>query len=147
MNDQHGLSVVATVVDFDGRAATDTKVFQFTPEKLVGISRHPEEARAEEEQVLRVLVTRPDGKPIAKGIVKAEILQKSWAYIPKRNEQGDLYWDEQEVWKNTVSSDLTLDKGKASFRFAFAWGGRYLAALTYADGRPQLPSATAYDVA
>ncbi len=67
MDGQHGLSVVATVVDFDGRAATDTKVFQVTPEKLVGISRHPDTARADEEQVLKVLVTKPDGKTISKG--------------------------------------------------------------------------------
>ena len=110
MDGQHGLSVVATVVDFDGRAATETKVFQVTPEKLVGISRHPDTARADEEQVLKVLVTRPDGKIIPKGVVKAAILQKSWAYVPKRNEQGDLYWDEQEIWAKTVSSDLTLRK-------------------------------------
>ena len=114
MNGQHGLSVVATVVDFDGRAATDTKVFQVTPEKLVGISRHPDSARADEEQVLKVMVAKPDGKAISKGVVKAEILQKSWAYVPKRNEQGDLYWDEQEVWAKTVGSDLTLDKGTAA---------------------------------
>jgi uncharacterized protein YfaS (alpha-2-macroglobulin family) len=147
MNGQHGLSVVATVLDFDGRAATDTKVFQVTPEKLVGISRHPDSARADAEQVLKVMVTRPDGKTIPKGIVKAEILQKSWAYVPKRNEQGDLYWDEQEIWGKTVSSDLNLEKGAAAFRFAFAWGGRYLVAFTYTDETGQsFTSATPYDV-
>jgi uncharacterized protein YfaS (alpha-2-macroglobulin family) len=133
MDGQHGLSVVATVVDFDGRAATETKVFQVTPEKLVGISRHPDKARADEEQVLRVMVTRPDGKPIPTGVVKAAILQKSWAYVPKRNERGDLYWDEQEIWAKTVSSDLTLEKGAAAFRFTFAWGGSYLVSFTYTD--------------
>ncbi|MFZ5449785.1 MAG: alpha-2-macroglobulin family protein [Thermodesulfobacteriota bacterium] len=147
MNGQHGLSVVATVLDFDGRAATETKVFQVTPEKLVGISRHPESARADEEQALRVMVARPDGKPITKGVVKAEILQKGWAYVPKRNEAGDLYWDEHETWNRTVTTDLTLEKGGAAFRFAFAWGGRYLLAFTYTDetGR-SFTSATAYDV-
>lgn len=147
MNGQHGLSVVATVVDFDGRAASDTKMFQVTPEKLVGISRHPDSARADEEQVLKVVVTKPDGKAISKGVVKAEILQKSWAYVPKRNEQGDLYWDEQEVWNKTVGSDLTLEKGTAAFRFSFAWGGRYLVSFTYADETGQtFTSATAYEV-
>ncbi len=58
--------------------------------------------------------------------------------MPKRNEQGDLYWDGQEIWRKTVSSDLTLEKGTATFRFNFAWGGRYLVAFTYTDeGRPQ----------
>ena len=147
MNGQHGLSVVATVVDFDGRAASDTKAFQVTPDLLVGISRHPDEARADEEQVLTVMAAKPDGKQITRGVIQAEILQKSWAYVPKRNEQGDLYWDEQEIWRKTVTSDLTLEKGAAAFRFAFAWGGRYLLAFTYKDetGR-SFTSATAYEV-
>ena len=147
MNGEHGLSVVATVLDFDGRAASETKVFQVTPELLVGISRHPEEARADEEQVLTVMLARPDGKRIERGALQAEILQKSWAYVAKRNEQGDLYWDDQEVWRKTVTSDLSLTKGTASFRFAFAWGGRYLLAFTYKDkaGR-SFTSATAFEV-
>ena len=147
MNGGHGLSVVATVLDFDGRAASETKVFQVTPEVLVGISRHPEEARADEEQVLTVMLAKPDGKRIEQGALQAEILQKSWAYVAKRNEQGDLYWDDQEVWRKTVTSDLTLTKGTATFRFAFAWGGRYLLAFTYKDkaGR-SFTSATAFEV-
>ena len=147
MNGEHGLSVVATVVDFDGRAASETKVFQVTPDFLVGISRHPEEARADEEQVLTVMLAKPDGKRITRGALQAEILQKSWAYVAKRNEQGDLYWDEQEIWRKTVSSDLNLAKGTASFRFSFAWGGRYLLAFTYKDkaGR-SFASATAFEV-
>ncbi|MDO9531630.1 MAG: alpha-2-macroglobulin family protein, partial [Deltaproteobacteria bacterium] len=147
MNGQQGLSVVATVVDFDGRAASDTKAFQVTPDFLVGISRHPESPRADEEQVLTVMLAKPDGKRIEKGAIQAEILQKSWAYMAKRNEQGDLYWDEQEIWRKTVTSDLTLEKGTASFRFAFAWGGRYLLAFTYKDDAGHsFASATAFDV-
>jgi alpha-2-macroglobulin len=147
INGQHGLSVVATVVDFDGRAASDTKTFQVTPELLVGISRHPDEARADEEQSLTVMVSRPDGKQITRGALQAEILQKSWAYVAKRNEQGDLYWDEQEIWRKTVTSDLTLEKGAAAFRFAFAWGGRYLLAFTYKDEQGRsFTSATPYEV-
>ncbi|MBM4300755.1 MAG: hypothetical protein FJ121_04370 [Deltaproteobacteria bacterium] len=147
MNGQHSLSVVATIVDFDGRAASETKAFQVTPDFLVGISRHPEEARADEEQVLTVMLTKPDGTRINQGALQAEILQKSWAYVAKRNEQGDLYWDEQEIWRKTVTSDLTLTKGAVAFRFAFAWGGRYLLAFTYKDdaGR-SFTSATAFEV-
>ena len=147
MNGQHGLSVVATVVDFDGRAASETKVFQVTPNLLVGISRHPEEARSDQEQVLTVILTKPDGKRIDRGAIQAEILQKSWTYAAKRNEQGDLYWDDQEIWRKTVSSDLTITKGTATFRFAFAWGGRYLLAFTYKDdaGR-SFTSATPFEV-
>ena len=147
MNGQHGLSVVATVLDFDGRAASETKAFQVTPDLLVGISRHPEEARAEEEQALTVMLAKPDGKRIDRGAIQAEVLQKSWAYVAKRNEQGDLYWDEQDVWRKTVTSDLTLTKGTATFRFGFAWGGRYLLAFTYRDGAGRsFTSATPFEV-
>ena len=146
MSGQHGLSVSATVVDFDGRAVSESKVFQVTPDYLVGISEHGE-ARADEDQVLTVMVAKFDGKRVNKGAVQAEILQKSWAYVAKRNEQGDLYWDEQDVWRKTVASDLNLVKGTASFRFGFAWGGSYLLAFTYNDrtGR-SFTSATLYEV-
>ncbi|MGO8762999.1 MAG: alpha-2-macroglobulin family protein [Desulfobaccales bacterium] len=147
MSGEHGLSVVATVVDFDGRAASETKAFQVTPEVLVGISGHPDEIRSDEEQVLTVMVAKPDGKRIHRGALQAEILQKSWAYVAKRNEQGDLYWDEQEIWRKTVTSDLTLAKGTASFRFGFAWGGRYLLAFTYKDDAGHsFTSATPFEV-
>ena len=93
------------------------------------------------------MVAKPDGKRITRGAVQAEILQKSWAYVAKRNEQGDLYWDEQEVWRKTVASDLTLAKGAATFRFSFAWGGRYLLAFTYKDeAGHSFTSATAFEV-
>ena len=147
MNGQQGLSVVATVVDFDGRAASETKAFQVTPDFLVGISRHPESARADEEQVLTVMLAKPDGKRIDRGAIQAEILQKSWAYVAKRNEQGDLYWDGEDIWRKTVTSDLTLEKGTATFRFAFAWGGGYLLAFTYKDDAGHsFASATAFEV-
>ena len=147
MNGQQGLSVVATVVDFDGRAASETKAFQVTPDFLVGISRHPESARADEEQVLTVMLAKPDGKRIDQGAIQAEILQKSWAYVAKRNEQGDLYWDGEDIWRKTVTSDLTLEKGTATFRFSFAWGGGYLLAFTYKDDAGHsFASATAFEV-
>ena len=147
MNGQQGLSVVATVVDFDGRAASETKVFQVTPDVLVGISRHPETAQAGEEQVLTVMLAKPDGKRINRGTIQAEILQQSWAYVPKRNEQGDIYWDNQEIWRKTVTRDLTLEKGTATFRFAFAEGGGNLLAFTYKDDAGHsFASATAFEV-
>jgi hypothetical protein len=147
MSGQQGLSVVATVVDFDGRAASETKAYQVTPNFLVGISRQPESARADEEQAVTVMLAKPDGKRIEKGAIHAEILQKSWAYVAKRNEQGDLYWDGEDIWRKTVTSDLTLEKGTATFRFSFAWGGGYLLAFTYKDeAGNRYASARAFEV-
>ena len=76
------------MVDFDGRAASDTKVFQVTPDVLVGISRHPETAQADEEQVLTVMLAKPDGKRINRGAIQAEILQQSWAYVRQAQRAG-----------------------------------------------------------
>jgi hypothetical protein len=144
---EHGLYVAATVVDFDGRAVTNTKSFQADPEILVGISRHPEEVQAGEGQELKVVVVRRDGKQFRSGAVQAEVLQQSYISVPKRNEQGDVYWDGQDVWRRTVVTDLNLEKGEAAFKFDFGWGGRYLLAFTYQDpeGR-KFASATLYQV-
>ncbi|MBM4295094.1 MAG: hypothetical protein FJ126_09375 [Deltaproteobacteria bacterium] len=144
---EHGLNVVATVVDFDGRAVTNNKAFQADPEILVGISRHAEEVQAGEGQILKVVVVQRDGKPIRTGVVQAEVLQQTWVDLPKRNEQGDVYWDGQEVWRRSVVTDLTLEKGEAAFKFDFGWGGRYLLAFSFQDkqGR-KYASATPYQV-
>ncbi len=65
----------------------------------------------------------------------------------KRNEQGDIYWADQETWRKTYATDLPLEKGEAAFRFDFGWDGRYLVAFTYRDERGRsFTSATAYQV-
>ena len=46
-----------------------------------------------------------------------------------------------------MTSDLTLENGTATFRFDFAWGGRYLLAFTYKDDAGHsFASATAFEV-
>ena len=144
---ESGYLVIATVVDFDGRAASNSKSYQVEPDYLVGFSSHPEEVRPEEEQVLKVVAVTRDGKKITKGQIRAEVLEKSYAYVPKRNEQGDLYWSDQETWRKTYATDLPLEKGEAAFRFDFGWYGRYLVAFTYTDERGRsFASATTYQV-
>ena len=51
---ESGYLVIATVVDFDGRAASNSKNYQVEPDYLVGFGSHPEEVQAEVEQVLKV---------------------------------------------------------------------------------------------
>ena len=93
-----------------------------------------------------VAVTR-DGKKITKGQIRAEVLEKSWSYVVKRNEQGDIYWSDQEAWRKTYAIDLPLEKGEATFRFDFGWDGHYLVAFTYRDEQGRsFASATAYQV-
>lgn len=145
---QYGFLVVASVVDFDGRAASNSKTYQADPDMLVGISSHPAEVQAGEEQSLKVVAVTRDGKAMRKGQIRAEVLERSWGYVAKRNEQGDVYWDEQETWRKTFATDLSLEKGEASFRFDFAGYGRYLVAFTYRDDQGRsYASATSYQVA
>ena len=147
MAGESGYLVIATVVDFDGRAASNSKNYQVEPDYLVGLSSHPEEVPAEEEQVLKVVAVTKDGKKITKGQIRAEVLEKSYAYVAKRNEQGDVYWSDQETWRKTYATDLPLEKGEATFRFDFGWYGRYLVAFTYTDDRGRsFASATTYQV-
>ncbi len=132
LSGRQGLSVVATVLDFDGRAASQSQTFQVDPEVLVGVSRPPATLRQGEELVLRVVALK-QGKTLLAGGIQAEILQESWSYVAKRNEQGDLYWDGQPVWRRTASSTLNLAKGEAVFRSDLPQGGSYLLTFSYQD--------------
>lgn len=144
---ENGLLVLATVVDFDGRAATATKTMQVEPEYLVGISLHPERVKAHQTQALRVRVAGKDGKLLQQGAIRVEIMERRWGYVAKRNERGDVFWQDQEVWRRSGAADLKLEKGEAAYRFDFSQGGRYLVALVYQDEKGRrFTSATFYDV-
>jgi hypothetical protein len=143
---RQGLNVVATVLDFDARAASNTKAFQVEPEVLVGISTHPDKIKAGTEQFLKAVVTQK-GQQLKKGLVRAEVLQQSGTYVAKRNDQGDVYWDYQPIWRKMSMSELALEKGEAAFRFDFAYGGEYQISFTYMDEQGRsFTSATSYEV-
>jgi hypothetical protein len=129
---RHGLLVVATVLDFDGRAASQSQTFQVEPEILVGISRLPDSLRVGESQTVRIVVVK-QGKALKTGAIQAEVLQEGWTYLAKRNDQGDLYWDEQPVWRRAFASTLSLEKGEARFAGDFSRGGPHLLSFTYRD--------------
>jgi uncharacterized protein YfaS (alpha-2-macroglobulin family) len=132
---RQGLSVVATVVDFDGRAAAASKAFQVKPDFMVGISRHPKSFQMGESNKLKVVVVDKQGKKVGQGSLQAEVLQRSWSYVAKRNERGDVYWDDEATWRKAFSRDLPLKEGQAPFRFDSAQPGRYLLAFTFTDAQ------------
>ncbi len=70
---------------------------------------------------------------MSQGNLKAEVLERSWSYTAKRNEQGDVYWEDEPSWRRSFASDLTLKNGQAPFRFDCGSPGRYLLAFTYTD--------------
>lgn len=147
LSGQQGLLVLATVVDFDGRPATATKTMQVEPDYLVGISSHPDKVKSNQAQVLRLHLARPDGKLIKQGKIQVEIMEQRWGYVAKRNEQGDVFWQDQEVWRRSRTADLNLEKGEASFHFNFARGGRYQVAFAYQDDQGRrFVSSTYYEV-
>jgi uncharacterized protein YfaS (alpha-2-macroglobulin family) len=130
---RRGITVVATVVDFDGRAAATSKDFQVEPDVLVGISGHPDKVQLGEEHKLNVMVVDKQGKKVTQGTVRAEVLERSWSYVAKRNEQGDIYWEDEATWRRAFASDLPFKDGQASFNFDCATPGSYLLAFTYTN--------------
>ncbi len=118
-----GLTVTGTVVDFDGRSVSNSKDFQVDPEILVGIGNHAGQIQAGEEQVLKAIVTQK-GNKIITGQLRAEVLQQSSTYIAKRNDQGDVYWDYQEIWRKLYANEIPLKNGEADFRFDFNYRRR-----------------------
>ena len=128
---RQGISVTATVVDFDGRAASAGKAYQVEPDFLVGISRHPDSFKLAEEHELQVVVLDKQRRPVKQGAVQAQVLERSWSYVAKRNERGDVYWDDEATWRRAFSKNLTLNDGRAAFRFDSAQPGQYLLAFTY----------------
>jgi len=141
-----GVSVTATVVDFDGRAASGTAVYQEESDTLVGINRHPESVHQGDTQSLRVVVVDKKGKRVKDGTLTARVMENDWTSIPKRNTDGEVYWESQRLLRQRYSADIPIKDSVAAFEFNFVWGGTYLVTFTYkADGR-SYTSGTMYKV-
>ena len=143
----YGVEVVATVLDFDARAATEVALFQEKPPYLVGLTVHEPRVRAGEAQVLKVIVIGPEGRPVENEPIGVEVLQSDYLYVRKRDERGRVYWESKEVYRPQLKTTLELEKGWALFDFDFITGGKYLLKFTYQakDGRPYFAS-TFYEV-
>ncbi len=129
---RQGLMVVATVLDFDGRAASHSRTFQVEPEILLGLKPPAGPVRVGDE--LRVGVTAlRQGRPVAEATLEAEVFTEGWSYVAKRNEQGDLYWDEQPVWRRVSRQSLRLAQGEAVYTTELPHGGQYLVSVSYRD--------------
>lgn len=143
-----GLRVVATVVDFDGKAATESSVYQEEPGWLVGIGAHKDSITAGETEALKLIIIDKDGKKVEEGRLTAEVLRRSYTYIRKRNESGNVYWSWEEMFRKELKTVVAVEKGVGLFDFDFAYGGNYIVRFTYngADGKAYT-SSTAYNVA
>ncbi|OGR03642.1 MAG: hypothetical protein A2511_15710 [Deltaproteobacteria bacterium RIFOXYD12_FULL_50_9] len=144
---EKALVVSATVLDFDGRAASVTKSWVAQAPYNVGISQHKPDIAAQSEQQLDAVVVDAAGKRIKTGRVEAEILRWGWTYLRKRNLEGNEYWTNERVWRRASINELALKNGTVSFGANFDWGGDYIVKFTYfaPDGK-SYSSATRFDV-
>lgn len=147
LSGKYGIEVTASVVDFDGRASTESSVYQGDPDYLVGISNHPPTVRPGENQTLYAVVIDKKGSKVTKGNVLVQVMERGYTYIQKRNAEGYLYNEQQQIWRSQLSADLPIKDDRAVFDFDFTRGGEYLIAFTYKDqnGR-EYTSATQYSM-
>lgn len=142
---KNDLSVEATVVDFDGRQASESGVFEMRRPFLVGIARHQEKVSPKTAQTLEAIVVDKNDRLINRGVLQVDVLKNDYISVPYRNQKGDVGY-RSNVWRNVVSNQLPIKGGKALFDFDFGSGGKYLLRFTYRDKKGQtFTSATRYD--
>ncbi len=143
----HAVEVVATVLDFDGRASTETSVYQEEPEYMVGIGKHENNVKAGDSQIVKVIVTDKNNKKVENGSVDVSVMRKDYMYVRKRNEDGSVYWDYKAVYRKQLSTAVKLENSIAVFDFDFVSGGDYVLQFSYKDkSGKEYSSSTAYDV-
>ncbi|TAL18403.1 hypothetical protein EPN96_01140 [bacterium] len=147
LSGERNLVVSATVLDFDGKAASTTQSWQAPIPYQIGIMSHPGSISAEQEQQLRAIVIEKDGERIAKGTLSVEVLRQSWNYFRKRNLSGNEYWVSEQVWKRSSLTEVDISDSVAKYSVAFDWGGEYLVRFSYrAEDGGVYSSATRYNV-
>ena len=139
----YGVEIAATVVDFDGRASTETALYQEEPEYVIGISSYENAIKAGDPQVLKVIVIDKSGKRLEKGMVDVTVLRGESTYVRKRNDEGNVYWDYKNVLRKQLSSSLNIEDSIAVFDFDFIYGGNYLLKFSFKgrDGKEYISSA------
>ena len=143
----YGVEVVATVLDFDGRASTETKVYQEEPAYLIGISSHERSIQAGNSQMLKIIAVPKNGVAVETGKINVEVMRGEGIYVRKRNEAGDVYWEYKEVFRKQLSTVLNIEHQKALFDFDFMMGGRYTLRFTYkTPDEREYASSTLYEV-
>lgn len=132
-----GIQFEATVVDFDGRAASGSSVYQAESDYLVGISNHPASVKSDDPISLRGVVIDKAGKRVESGTMQVKVMERSGTSFPKRNAAGNVYWEYQEIWRDRLSTEIPIKNGEALFDFDFTWGGRFIVTFAYKteDGR------------
>ncbi len=130
---KRGLLVSASVIDFDGRVATETLSVAVEPEILIGIAPHPEKLQADTPFDLRGVVVTSDGKLVREGTVQAAVMKRTGTYVQKRTPEGHLDWQYRRIWRKIYGVDLPIEAGRIRFPCTLNIGGQYLIRFRYRD--------------
>lgn len=142
----YGVEISATVLDIDGEPATDVTTFNPKPKYLVGIAPHPKKVTAGYSAPIKVIVVDADRKRVNSGTVFCSIMERQWFYVRKRDDTGNINWEEQKGWRKKISSQQTLTAGEVVFPLDLMESGDYMVEFAFQDASGRYASRTAFDV-
>ncbi|MDR2488621.1 MAG: hypothetical protein LBD42_03915 [Desulfovibrio sp.] len=128
------LFLVASVQEDGGRWVSRTSQLTYFPTPyLLGLKQEGGDAQPGKPVAMKVAAVDPAGKPVAGGVLKAEIfLVKGAWYTVYRNNRYVSLWEERLIAQDAFAPEAK--NGEASFLFTPRQYGRYLVRVSTADG-------------
>ena len=142
----YGVKLSATVLDVDGEPATEVETFNPKPKFLVGISGHPRQVQSGYASPVKIIVVDQAGKKVPSGKVEAAIMEKKYFYTQKRDDEGNINYQWEEGWMKTLSSQLSLTNGEATFPLELNDSGNYMVSFAFEDKGAKYSSQTLFKV-
>lgn len=136
------IEVNATVLDIDGKPATNVKSYAPIPAIRVGMTKIPSSVTRGSECPVQVIAVDNSGNRMNAGNVTLEVLRKRYMYVQKRAADGNggLYYNWQEVWLKSYSLNEKINNSVAEFNIGFDEGGEYLLRAHYVNGQAEAVS-------
>ncbi|NUN97565.1 MAG: hypothetical protein HUU16_15485, partial [Candidatus Omnitrophica bacterium] len=128
---RHGLRVTASVVDFDGRVASESATYALDLEHLVGIEKLEGTLKIDEPAVFRGVVIDRNGAKVNAGTLEAVILERDYMWTRKRNEEGSAFWTWTTVWRKRQPIPVALQAGEARLETTFEEAGSFHLLFVY----------------
>lgn len=128
-----GLKVSATVVDFDGIAATYTETFQKKPLNLIGINLDNSSLYSGDTSRVKVIVLDSQKKLIPEGEIEVRVLSHDSIHTLKRNDEGSTYSSWQTVWRGEYTNQAPIRNGSATIELEFNSSGSFMLEFLYRD--------------
>ncbi len=143
---RHGLRFSATVIDFDGRTATQDENYSIRPDYVVGISTPPESVHKGHRVPFKVIVLDKDRKQVNDGMIDLQVMDQTGFYVRKRNDEGNPFWSWEEMWIKNWNDSGRIKDGSASMEVPFNDNGNFLVECIYtgADGNEYRSGTTCF---